>query len=314
MCLLQGTYHMQLGEESGELLHTTSSPSLNWQAPLPAAKGHKVCHPGHPSQSNAAYYHLCKGFAVLGWGGASPSPWPTLSSGGECAGTPVGNGATCLFWRGRGLCDHGTVQLDGGNLTMVNEDCATGIPGELHLKQQSLSESIHVCDPDWRPACYYSHAGHCKAEAPATPPWEFRPHQPSSYPKPLWPLGRFPEITQTLRSVEPIESSPLPVITGILTQEIIDPYEVMGMPVMVARLLQNQTTGEMLVDIKVCSEGIMGLGLDPKVDKCPSLTLWELSDSNSYIRCPTIWHSSGFCCAIQCSHPAKMPWCSIAAF
>ena len=43
-----------------------------------------------------------------------------------------------------------------------------------------------------------------------------------------------------------MESSLLPVITGIPTEEAIDPYEVMGMDVMATRLLRNQTTGEML--------------------------------------------------------------------
>ena len=50
---------------------------------------------------------------------------------------------------------------------------------------------------------------------------------------------------------------------------------------MVARLLQNETTGEMLVDIQVYSKGIMGLGLNPEVDRHPSLILQELLDSDS---------------------------------
>ena len=37
----------------------------------------------------------------------------------------------------------------------------------------------------------------------------------------------------------------------------------------------------MLVDNQVCSEGIVGLELYPEADKCPSLTLQELSDSDS---------------------------------
>ena len=82
-----------------------------------------------------------------------------------------------------------------------------------------------------------------------------------------------------------MESIQPPVITSILTQETIDPYEVIGIAMMAARLLRNQATGEMLMDVQVCSEGIVGLGLDPKgnemVDECPSLTIWELPDSNS---------------------------------
>ena len=130
------------------------------------------------------------------------------------------------------------------------------------------------------------------AEALATPAWEVRPHQPSSDSWPLCPPPRFAEITQTLRREEPMESSPPLVITGIPTQEVVDPYEAVGM---VARLLQNQTpdtcaaescwhactcTGvpnlEMWVHIQVCSKGIMGMGLGPKVDRHPTLTLQEL--------------------------------------
>ena len=78
-----------------------------------------------------------------------------------------------------------------------------------------------------------------------------------------------------------MESSLPSVITGIPSQEIVDPYEVMGMAVMAARLLQNQTTGELMVDIQVCSKGMVGLKLDSKVDEHPLLTIWEFSDSNS---------------------------------
>ena len=74
------------------------------------------------------------------------------------------------------------------------------------------------------------------AEALATPPWEFMPHQPSSDSQPLCPLPGFAEIAQILRREEPMESGPIPDITSILTDEAIVPYEVMGMAVMVARL------------------------------------------------------------------------------
>ena len=81
-----------------------------------------------------------------------------------------------------------------------------------------------------------------------------------------------------------MESSPPPVITGIPTQETIDPYEVMGTAVMAARLLRNQATGKMLVDVQVCSEGIVGLGINPEdkemVDEHLYLTIQELLDSN----------------------------------
>ena len=91
-------------------------------------------------------------------------------------------------------------------------------------------------------------------EAPVTPPQESRPHQPLSDSWPLCPPPGFMKIAQMWRKEEPMESSPPPVITGIPTQGTIDPYEIMGTAVMVARLLRNQTTGEMMVDIQVCSE------------------------------------------------------------
>ena len=59
--------------------------------------------------------------------------------------------------------DHSTFQLDRSNLTMANRDHATKIPEELHLKQQGPPENIHICYPQWRPACYYSHVGHCNS-------------------------------------------------------------------------------------------------------------------------------------------------------
>ena len=90
-------------------------------------------------------------------------PQLTSSSGKECTGTLVGNGATHLFWRGRGLCDNSTVQLDVSNLAIVNRDHATRVPVELNLKHQGPPKRIHVCDPLWRPACYYGHVGHCNS-------------------------------------------------------------------------------------------------------------------------------------------------------
>ena len=78
-----------------------------------------------------------------------------------------------------------------------------------------------------------------------------------------------------------MESGLLPVNTGIPTEEAVDPYKVMGMAMTVTRLLWDQTTREMLVDIQVCCEGIVGLGLNSEADKHTSLTLQELSDSDS---------------------------------
>ena len=99
-----------------------------------------------------------------------------------------------------------------------------------------------------------------------------------------------------------MEGSLPPVTTGILTEETIDSYEVMGMAVMAARLLRNQSTGEMLVDIQqVCSKEIVGLELEPKdkemANEHPSLTIQELLESNGWT-----YHF----------HLADMPWCVTA--
>ena len=73
-CLLRGTCNMQPGKEGEESLHATCGTPLYWQTPLSAAKGCKICCPGHLSWSVAAYHCLHNGFAVLGQAGASPIP------------------------------------------------------------------------------------------------------------------------------------------------------------------------------------------------------------------------------------------------
>ena len=134
-CLLWGTCSMQPGKEGEKSLHTTCSASLNWQTSLPTTEGREVCQPWHLPQLGTAYHCLSDGFAVLGQMGASPSPWPTSSSGEDHAGTLVGNGTACFFWGGRGLCNHSTSQLDGSYPTTVDGDHATvstGIPEVPH--------------------------------------------------------------------------------------------------------------------------------------------------------------------------------------
>ena len=115
--------------------------------------------------------------------------------------------------------------------------------------------------------------------APATPPKDLMPYQPSSDSKPLCPPPRFAEFAQALSQEDPMESAPLPVITGIPSEEAIYPYEVVGMAMTVARLNHNQMTREMLVDIQIYSEGIMGLRLNSKADTHPALTLQEQLNS-----------------------------------
>ena len=54
-----------------------------------------------------------------------------------------------------------------------------------------------------------------KAEVPTTPPQELIPHQSMSDHKPLCSPPRFMEITQSLWREEPMESNPMPVVTGV---------------------------------------------------------------------------------------------------
>ena len=183
---------------------------------------------------------------------------------------------------------------------------------ETMLQSPQESQKCHTCSTrahprgsmtaTWsedRPAATATQATEA-TEALAIPPWESRPCHPLSDSQPLCSPPGFLGIAQTLGTEEPMESSPPPVITSILTQETIDPYEVMGMVVMAARLLRNQATGEMLVDVQVCFEGIVGLRLDPKENKMtegyPSLTILELPESDRWTCHSITWHSSDSCC------------------
>ena len=49
------------------------------------------------------------------------------------------------------------------------------------------------------------------------------------------------------------------------------------------------------MDIQVCAEGMVGLGLGPMVEDCLALTLQELSDMDDQNPHPTIWHPSTLC-------------------
>ena len=92
-------------------------------------------------------------------------PQPTLSPGKECNRTLVGNGAAHHFHKERCVHDHGTIQMDGNNLAMVDGGHATRIPEEPHPKQQVPPKRVHVHILQWRLACYYCQAGHCNSRS-----------------------------------------------------------------------------------------------------------------------------------------------------
>ena len=137
----------------------------------------------------------------------------------------------------------------------------------------------HVGNPQWWPACYFSHMGHCNSRSTSNSTMGVY-----ATPALIWLLA--PVLTTwvhgnhlTLQRGEPMESSPLPVITAIPAEEAIDPYKVMGMAMKVTRLLWNQATSKVLVDIHICSKGIVGLGLEPEAENALPWHLEELLDS-----------------------------------
>ena len=137
----------------------------HWHIPLSESidsccQGHEVWLAGYMSTPVVPYPCLCKGPATLGRGGATPSPQPTLSFGREHARALAGNGPTHYFCRGGCLHHHGAIQLDGDNLTLVNEGCPTRIPEESFPQQQSLPEGIPICDLQQRAAYHHCHAGY----------------------------------------------------------------------------------------------------------------------------------------------------------
>ena len=195
------------------------------------------------------------------------------------------------------------------SLTLVDEDHATTIQFEPHPKQLGPPKGIPVCDPQWRPACCYSHVDHCKGRSTDNFTMELMPHQSMSESWPLCSLPGFAEITQTLGGKNPWRVAHCWSLLAFHPKRPINLYKVMGTPVTATSLLQHQTTGEVLVHIQFCSKGIVGLGLNPVVDNCPALTIQELSDSPH----PTVWHSSAhwLCHPVFSSGIYAMFWCHI---
>ena len=97
-----------------------------------------------------------------------------------------------------------------------------------HGSRAHLRGSMTVTQSEGQPATTATQAT-AATEALVTWPQESKPHQPPSDSQPICPLPGFREIAQMLRKEEPMDISPLPVITSILTQEIVDPLWVMGM-------------------------------------------------------------------------------------
>ena len=116
--------------------------------------------------------------------------------------------------------------------------------------------------------------------APATPPKEFMPHQPTSDSKPMpatWVCRDCPdpevgrahgEHPTASHHWHPIQRGHRPLQGHECSCDGDQAHP-------------KPNHEEMLVDIQVCSKGIMGLGLNPEVEKCSSLTLQELSHFDS---------------------------------
>ena len=148
----------------------------------------------------------------------------------------------------------------------------------------SLSEA---CSKSWPTATDMWATG--EAEAPTTLPQEVMPFQSTSDHKPQCPLPGFAEIAQALWGMNPMDSVPLPVITGIQSKEAVDQYEVMGTAITVTWLLWHYSTGEVLINIQFCSKAFVGLELNPVAVDHLALTLQELSDLDDWTPHLTVW-------------------------
>ena len=67
-------------------------------------------------------------------------------------------------------------------------------------------------------------------------------------------------------------------VTGVPPEEAEEPYEVMGLSVMVTWLFQHPASGEMYINMLTCTLSIVDQGLNPMADDHPTLALQDLSD------------------------------------
>ena len=320
-CLLWGTCIMQLGKEGEKSLHAISSTNPSWQTSLPTAEGHEVCQPWHLPQWGTAYHHLCNGFAVLGQVGAPPVPdqphhlAESMQELQQVMELLVSFGEKEVF-----------VTMVPSNLTEVTLPQSTDIT--LQPPQESWKHHTHntracprgsmtMAQSEDRHAATATQAT-AAMEAFTTPPQEFRPCQPPSDSKTLHPPSGFLGIAQILRTKDPMESSPPPVVTGIPTQETIDHYKVMGMAVTAARLLRNQATGRCWWTSRSAVKESWAWGSSPRTVR------WQMSappwPSRSFQN-PTVEPANPplgihliHAVTMQCFCPVDMPWCFTAVF
>ena len=73
---------------------------LNWQTPLPAAEGCKVCHSGHQSWPAAAYYHLCSALQYWPEEVHAPVPGQPHHLAGSVQELQQAVEPLVCFWRG----------------------------------------------------------------------------------------------------------------------------------------------------------------------------------------------------------------------
>ena len=139
--------------------------------------------------------------AMLGRGGAMPSPQPTLSVGREHA-RAGGNGPTCYICRGGCLCHHGP---SGWMEITLPQSMKAKQPEPLRSHSHSHSQSSWACPRGALLAAYsesWSTAtamwATAKTEAPTTQSWEMMPLQFLSDYKPPCPSPGFMEIAQAL--------------------------------------------------------------------------------------------------------------------
>ena len=102
------------------MITPSASTSVNREVSFYAVLRCKVWQSGLLTLPITPDPHLHEGTSVLGGEGPTTSSWSTSLSGRKCGGTPSGNGASGLLYRGGSHCGHCTLQLGGGELAQAD--------------------------------------------------------------------------------------------------------------------------------------------------------------------------------------------------
>ena len=112
------------------------------------------------------------------------------------------------------------------------------------------------------------------------------------------PPPGFAEIAQSLCG-----DNPQRVVAGIPSELAEDqgPIQMVGSSMLSGHLFQDATSGTMCIDMVTCSVSLVVVGLNPMADECHIPTLWEATDLDQVIVCPSL-------AILNCSHLECLPW------